>query len=274
MFVDVLTFTYIFTYDKPAKLQPGHGQALLGQAGINDDAGATKERPAQADDDREKRDNNNRTKDDAGQNGENPGENEGKLNAGEPGAIINVDQMDKGKGDEQEGLNVVNVNENVAGLGDSGAVAVDILHQGPDLGHAVDELALLYQEPFAAAVGKVALGGHLTDPGFLVELVDVVLHELGILGLHGHDSSVFLDVALLLLGDPLLDRAAHSMPNLVQYDVAPTFNVGGAGIDVDEAGTFIVVGAVLDNVVEPGADVAELGWAEERLDHVDGVLVV
>ena len=268
----------MFTYDKPAKLQPGHGQALLGQAGINNDAGATKERPARADDDREKRDNN-RTKDDAEQDGDGPGENEGKLNAGDPGVIINVDQMDKGKGNEQEGINVVNVNENVAGLGDSGAVAVDILHHGPDLDHAVDELALLYQEPFAAAVGKVALGGHLADPGVLVELVDVVLHEPGILGLRGHDSGVFLDVALLLLGDPGPDRVAHGISDLVQYDVADVapllpFNVGGAGIDVDEAGTFIVVGAVLDKVVEPGADEVELGLAEELLDLADGGLVV
>ena len=91
--------------------------------------------------------------------------------------IINVDEMDKG-------INVVNVNKNVAGLGNSGTVAVDEVHHGLDLDHVIDELALLYQEPFTAAIGKDAVGGHLTDPNFIVELVDVVLHELGILGLH------------------------------------------------------------------------------------------
>ena len=130
--------------------------------------------------------------------------------------IINVDEMDKGN--EQEGINVVNVNKNVAGL-DSGTVAVDVGRHGPDLADVYDELVLLDQEPFSAAIGKDALVGHLTDPKVIVELVDVVLQELGILGLHGHDSSVFLGIALLLLGDPGPDRVAHGISDLVQYDV-------------------------------------------------------
>ena len=182
--------------------------------------------------------------------------------------IINVDEMDKGK--EEEGINVVNVNKNVAGL-DSGTVAVDVGHHGPDLDHVYDELVLLDQEPFSAAIGKDALVGHLTDPKVIVELVDVVLQELGILGLHGHDSSVFLDIALLLLGDPGLDGAKCSISDLVQYDMVDAallllFNVVGTGIYVDEASLFIVVGAILDKVFEPGVDGIELGLAEEPLD--------
>ena len=50
--------------------------------------------------------------------------------------IINVDEMDKGN--EQEGINVVNVNKNVAGLGNSGTVAVDEVHHGLDLDHVID----------------------------------------------------------------------------------------------------------------------------------------
>ena len=101
--------------------------------------------------------------------------------------------------------------------------------------------------------------------------MDVVLHELGIIGLHGHDSSVFLDIALLLFGNPGIGGVAHSISNLVQYDMVDValvvlFNVVGTGIYVDEARLFIVVGAILDKVVEPGADVIELGRAEELLD--------
>ena len=64
----------------------------------------------------------------------------------------------------------------------------------------------------------------------------------------------------------------------MQYDVVGVallllFNVVGTGIDVDEASLFIVVGAILDKVFEPGVDVMELGLAVELLDHSDGGLV-
>lgn len=88
------------------KFSQGTVKRRRAQAGINDDAA-----------DPEKRDNNNGAADDAKHNVVNVNEREERLNVAEPGVIINGDQTDKGKGDEQERLNVVklnvvNVNEN------------------------------------------------------------------------------------------------------------------------------------------------------------------
>ena len=88
VFVDVLL---MFTYDKPAKIQPGHDNVLFNHADIKN-AGNPLVEPGVINDNAKKNE-----------------ENEGKLNVGD--LIINGDEMDKGN-NEQEELNVVNVNEN------------------------------------------------------------------------------------------------------------------------------------------------------------------
>lgn len=144
--------------------------------------------------------------------------------------IINVDEMDKG-------INVVNVNKNVAGLG-SGTVAVDVDHEGLDLNHVHDELGLPNQEPFSAAIDNTVLI-HLADSEVLVEIMKLVLEEPRIAGVNGNDNKVLLIVSLLLLRNPNFN-IDPAISNLVQLNMAKhaivfLLHIREAGIDVDMA---------------------------------------
>ena len=65
--------------------------------------------------------------------------------------MINVDEMDKGN--EQEGINVVNVNKNEASPGNSGSgfVFPVVRHECLDTDQVGNDTDMIYQEPLGAA---------------------------------------------------------------------------------------------------------------------------